>query len=99
VASSYLVTDCSIIIFNEHPLMLCSWIIAWLLLYLQKNLDNNKKKIRATLLLILVLGYSLTLHTRAIAFWLAVGIAVLFYAWIYRRFLISIPAAVISGGV
>lgn len=99
VASSYLVTDCSIIIFNEHPLVLCSWIIAWLLLYLQKNLDNKKKKIRGTLFLFLVLGYSLTLHTRAIAFWLAAGIAVLFYAWLYRRCLISIPASVISGGV
>ena len=99
VAASYLVAVRGILIFNEHALILLAWLLVWILLKLQDVLRNRKWKIIYTILLVLVLTYGLTLHTRAILLWIAVGFAIIFYSWTHRKCLISVPTAFIGGGI
>lgn len=99
IVCSYFVTNASIVIFNEHGLILLSWIIAWLFFKLYENIDNKRRKIYYTIILMVALAYGLTLHTRAILLWVALAITVLFFSWTYKRCLISIPAALFSGGL
>lgn len=101
VASSYLVMTASIVVFNEHGLILISWVCAWILLKLDESVKagGKKKKMFYTLLLMIVLAYGLTLHTRVLMMWIALVITVILYAWIYKRFLISLPVSIIIGGI
>lgn len=99
VVASYLVAVRGILIFNEHALILVAWVIAWILMKLQDESSYKKQKIIYTVALTLLLTYSLTLHTRSILLWIAVGFAIVFYAWTYRKCLISIPTSVVFGGI
>ncbi len=99
VAAAYLVANRGILIFNEHGMVLAVWLLAWLLMKLQDIGGSRKKKVIYTLLLMAVLVYSLTLHTRSVLLWLAVVFAVVFYAWTYRKCLVSVPVVVAVGGI
>lgn len=101
IVSSYCVMTTSTIVFNEHGLILISWLIAWLLLKLNECVQSNSKKKKAvyTVILMLILAYGLTLHTRTILLWIALGITVTFYGWTYRKLLVSAPALIITGTV
>jgi hypothetical protein len=97
VGCSFLLETRATIISNEHPLLLVCWLIVCTLLILESNIDNNKKRIQYTILLVLLLVYSLTLHTRAITLWLALGLCVIFYFWVYRKWIVSLPVFAILG--
>lgn len=99
VACGYFVATESIVVFNEHMIILLSWIAAWLLLKLQENIENKKKKIGYTFVLFIVMSYSLTIHTRMLIFWAALVVTILFYAWTYKKCLISVPTAAITGTI
>lgn len=99
IAASYFVMTTGIVVFNEHGIILVSWLVTWLLLKLQACIDNKWKKRMYTVLLLLVLSYGLTIHTRMILLWIVLPVVVLFYFWTYRKWLISIPVALCSGGL
>lgn len=99
IASSYMVVTYIIYVFNEHPMILCSWVLALLLILLVKYIDDKKKKAILTLLLLLVLSYSLTLHTRAITFWIAFFALLILFFWGYRKWIVSLPVAIGAGGL
>ena len=44
IACSYMVVTYVTYVFNEHPMILCSWMIALLLILLVKYVDDKKKK-------------------------------------------------------
>lgn len=98
LASSYMVVRRVMMVYNEHPLILISWIVAWLLLVLHEAADHafQKKRIVSTILLFGIMAYSLTLHTRSWTYWIALGITVLFYFIVYRKWIISIPTAIVG---
>ena len=98
VISGYFVMTRANVIFNEHALVLISWIIMVLLFKLHQNNEKSGEKILYTLLLMGVLGWSMTLHTRAVTYWIALAVLVVFYYICYRRWIVSVPAA-IGGGV
>jgi hypothetical protein len=97
IGCSYLLETRATLISNEHPLLLVCWITAWLLLILESSLDNKKKRAKYTIILVLVLIYSLTLHTRAITLWIALVVSVLLYFWIYRKWIVSLPVFAVLG--
>lgn len=97
IGCSYLLESRATIISNEHPLQLICWLIVWILLILDSCIDNKKKRIKYTIILVLVLVYSLTLHTRAITLWLALGVCVIFYFWVYRKWIVSLPVFAFLG--
>lgn len=97
VGCSYLIETRATIISNEHPLLLICWITTWLLLILESSIDNKKKRAKYTIILVLILIYSLTLHTRAITLWIALGFCIIFYFWVYRKWIVSLPILAILG--
>ena len=98
IVSGYFVMTRAHVIFNEHAMILVSWIIMVLVLQLHKNVQSPKKKAFYTLLLMVVLGWSMTLHTRSLTYWIALVILVPFYFICYKQWIVSVPVA-IGGGV
>lgn len=94
VTCSYMMVSRAVFITNEHPLILITWIAAWLILLLCECNDKKGKAIY-TFGLLMLLSYSLLIHTRAMTYWIALVILVVLYALIYRKCLISIPVSVV----
>lgn len=99
IGCSYMLNTEANILYNEHPFLLVTWLIAIILLKLNEVIDNKKKKAIWTILLIIVLGYSLTLHTRAWVLWMALAILVVAYYFAYRKWLISLPVCFTLGAL
>jgi hypothetical protein len=91
VASSYLLDTRSTNLLNETPLMFICWLILLILFRLNEAAQMSGKKNKYTILLILALAYSVTLHTRAILLCIALVCTVFFYYWIYKKWLVSPP--------
>lgn len=98
VVCAYFVFTRANVVFNEHGLVVITWVTAWILAKLDINSDDRKKRAGFTLLLMLVLSYAMSLHTRALTYWLALGVLLLIYFWIYRRWLVSVPLCIAGGG-
>ncbi len=73
---------------NEPMLILIAWTIVYLLTVLQDNI-SKKKRNAYSLFLFFILGYSLTVHTRAYIYVLAVLIVCIIFHLIYRRALVN----------
>ncbi len=73
---------------NEPMLILLGWCLFYLLIVLQDNL-NQRQRCNYSLLLATILAFSLTVHTRAYIYILAVIIVVISYHIIYKKTLIN----------
>lgn len=98
VACSYVVAVRTMIVYNEHMLNLLSWVFILILLMACKNEYSKSLKIRLSILCIIFLAYSLTVHTRAIIFWGAVAIAIIIARLLYKRWILSVPLLICIGG-
>lgn len=99
IIGSYMVVTRNTAIFNETPMILLTWLICWCLLALNQNNGMSKKKYLYTICLMVLLSYSLTLHTRAIVYWIAAIILEILYFLVVKRTLYSIKIAVIFATV
>lgn len=99
VACSYLVFLRAVYAYNEFIYDLFVWLIFWCLLELLQNQKNKVKKAVLTGVLMVLLVYEMTIHSRAVALWIALAVTVLFYLWVYRRCILSIPVTFILGGI
>lgn len=97
IASSFFVVTRASIVYNEHILILISWICMLILFKLIEYNGNIKKKRIYTFLLMICLAYSLTIHTRSIILWVAMIGTILFYIWSDRKLLISPGIFIITG--
>lgn len=79
---------------NEPMLVLICWILLWIILLLIKHNDNEKRKIKYTIDIILLLTYALTVHSRLMVLWLAFIALNLVYYFFYRRILISLKIGI-----
>lgn len=96
VMSSYMVVTRAVIVYNEHMLIFLTWVIIYLLLYMNYYEDKKKKRI-STFILALVLGYAYTIHTRAVIFVIILLILTVL-AYLYKRIkIIDIPTFAITG--
>ena len=91
VAVGYIFVTRATVYYNEHLLGFSAWLILLALLKLYQHEDSKKKCMLWTLLLTTVLGYSMTLHTRAMIFYAAVIGAVIVYALFYQKCLVNLP--------
>lgn len=96
LACSFMVVTRTTIFYNEHILIFISWLTAWLLCILA-TVEEKRKKRFYTLLLAVLLGYALTIHTRAMTYWLALAAVLVFFGWVYRKWLVS-PGVFAVGG-
>lgn len=85
------------VIYNENALILVSWLAMLIIYKLHEVVDNKKAKCAYTFLLIFLLSYSMTLHTRAVTFWIVLVILLVCYRWGYGKWLLSIPVMVFVG--
>lgn len=97
VCCSYLVAVRAVYTYPEFIYVLVMWLLAWVLLRMNACVDEKKKKILYTILMVLVLFYASTVHSRATAVWIAVVFGVIFYGWVYRKSLVSIPMCLVMG--
>lgn len=99
VAASYLVAVRVMMIFNEHMLIAVSWLIALTICKLIEHNDDYKKKSIYTILLMLELSYILTCHTRVKTYWYALIVLVILYRYLYKKWLVAVIPAFITGAV
>lgn len=67
-------------IINEHLYILINWLLVYILI---KMLEDHKHKILYRLCIILLLGYSLTVHEKAITLWLGVIATIIVFKYYY----------------
>lgn len=99
IACSYMVVTRTSVVFNEHMLIFNAWLIALLLCKLNEFHNDKKKKAIFTVLLFVVLSYSLLLHTRAITLWFSLALVIGIVYLIEKRMLLSLPILVGCGGL
>lgn len=97
ICCSYLVAVRAVYTYPEFIYVLVMWLLAWVLLRMNACVDDKKKKIAYTVLLVLVLFYASTVHSRATAAWLAVAFGIVYYGWVYRKTLVSVPVCLVMG--
>ena len=89
VAMSYFIYWPIAMVYNEHIYIVLWWVIIFLFIKLLENENNKKKKNIYTLLLILTMMYSYTIHARATALWVGIVIGILLYKIAYKNWVIS----------
>lgn len=97
IAGSYLLAYRATTFSNEHPLTLIAWLTAWLLMSMVKNDEDIRRKRRNTFLLVLLLAYSLTVHTRAVTYWIALAVLIVLYRWRYGKWIVSWGTLAVCG--
>lgn len=96
---SYFVVTRAVIAYNEHILILLTWLLALLFCRLWSKMQSGdvKGKRIDTGLLALLLIYSLTIHVRALTFFLACGLMVVICRMIYKKWIVSRSLFIIFG--
>lgn len=99
-SASFMVATRATVIYNEHIMIFLTWVLVWILLKLHSCVEDRLQVRIQTILLAAVLAYSLTVHTRALIYWLAVLSVVAGYLILYKKWLVSrlsaVPAALIG---
>lgn len=98
LGASYMLNTEAAILYNEHPLLVVTWLVILVLLKLERVIDDKKKRAGFTFLLFFLLVYSLTLHTRALLLAIAFAVVLFGYYFLYKKWLISWPVCFIGGG-
>lgn len=97
VACSYLVAVRATYTYPEFVYVLVVWLIVWVMCRLNGAQDRAKEKALYTAALFFLLACAYSLHSRALALWLAMGVTVVLYGWIYRKSYLSVPVCVVVG--
>lgn len=82
---------------NEPMLVLVCWGLLWLILLLVKHNNDNRQRIKYTILVMLLLTYTLTVHNRLMVLWLAFALLVVLYYIFYKKVLISLKIGIPLG--
>lgn len=99
VACSFMVVTRAMEVFNEHIIIGCIWIIALLICRLVANHTDKRQRVIDTVLMMLIFSYMLTTHTRTNVIWIALPIVVLCFYFVYKRWLVAVIPAIITGAV
>ena len=78
-------------IINENPLIFLCWIILYIMLNMQQNVERNKSVKKLSVYLGLILCFGLTVHTRFLMIWFAVFIAIVAYYVFRKKIFVNIP--------
>lgn len=101
LVAAFLMVNRALVVYNEHMLVLVSWLVALILCRLVSESRKEKPDYRMqavySVVLMLLLSYSLTLHTRAKTLWIALVILVILYFLLYKKWLVAKLPALLSG--
>ena len=87
ISASFFVSWHSTNAINESGLILCTWIIIYMIVILADSISVAKRRF-INILLAFVLGYTYTVHTRALIFVLSVIFIAILYQIFYQKSLI-----------
>lgn len=96
IVCSFLVSIRAVYTYPEFIYDLTVWLSIWVMFKLL-SVHTKKEKIIYTLLLLLCIGYAMTVHARGITLLISLIVALLFYYWVYRENIISIFTMIIFG--
>lgn len=82
-------------VYNETCLVLIGLLELYILLKMQEKRDRNESTLILTVILSLIMSYSLLVHTRSLYLWGAIVIFILTYLIMKRKLLVN-PAALVS---
>lgn len=89
VLVSYLVVNRVCTVSNEHPINLLVWLVVLILCRILNN-ENTLKRAQGGMLLVTLLIYGLTIHTRNIVICITVVLGIIIYMLVYQyRFVFS----------
>ncbi|MCI8669290.1 MAG: hypothetical protein HFI34_07205 [Lachnospiraceae bacterium] len=77
------------IVFNETAIIFLTWLIFYILLKMQDNSCNGRSKIKNTIIMVLIMGYGLTVHTRFVLVWGAVFVMLIIYGLVKKKILVN----------
>ncbi|NBH96961.1 hypothetical protein E5357_03245 [Hominisplanchenecus murintestinalis] len=101
LAAGFMMVNRALVVYNEHMLILASWLTALILCKLiaedRKERRDYRKQAAYSVVLMVLLSYSLTLHTRAKTLWIALVLLVLLYFLMYKSWLVAKIPALVSG--
>ena len=96
---SYLVAVRAVYTYPEFIYVLVVWLLVWVLFRLCEQVENKKARVYNTLLLLMLLVYAYSVHSRAVALWIGVAAGLLYYGIVYRKSLVSLPTIGVVGVV
>lgn len=97
VAVSFMVVTRTTVFYNEHGLILATWLLILIMVKLVcVKPEDKKSQVIWTIMLSLCLGFTLMLHTRAILYILVCVFTIVWYWFLYKKCLISIPVFAIG---
>lgn len=99
IASAYLVVARSQTSLNEHALIAVTWGIAFFLCKLVEYQHSYQKKSYATICLMLLMSYGLTIHERTKMYWIVIVLVVFIYYLFQKKWLVAKFPAVVAGGM
>ncbi|MCI8669291.1 MAG: hypothetical protein HFI34_07210 [Lachnospiraceae bacterium] len=86
-------------IINENPLVFLNWLVLYLILIMQRRVEEGKKVKAYTFLLGFLLCYGLTVHTRFIFTWCALLVAIIIYYLLRNKLFVNIPIMMAECGI
>lgn len=89
VAMSYFIYWPIAMVYNEHIYIVLWWVIIFLLIKLMEKDVSDKSKVVYTLLLVLTMTYSYTIHARATALWIGVIGGILLYRVTFKKWAVA----------
>lgn len=88
------------IVFNETAVIFLTWLIFYILLKMQDYSGSGRSNIKNTIILVLTMGYGLTVHTRFVLIWGAVFVMLIIYGFVKNKILVNIWIFLFgSGGI
>lgn len=99
LACGFFVCTRAMVVYNEHGLIFAAWIIALIVCKLLEYEGNKRKKQVYSVLLMAMICYSFTFHTRAKTFLYALIVLVALFYFVYKKMLVSPICAIVSGTV
>ncbi|MBD5496303.1 MAG: hypothetical protein HDR11_00860 [Lachnospiraceae bacterium] len=75
---------------NEPMIVLLCWSLLWLIFLLVKYHNCEKQNVKYTILVIILLTYALTVHSRLMVLWSAFVFLIIIYYIFYKRILVSL---------
>lgn len=88
ILAGYMVVTRANVVYNEHMLVFLSWLIVLLMFKIMVYQENKKKITIYSIILTLILLYSLTVHLRALIYAIAIGLVIILFWLKYRKCLV-----------
>lgn len=86
------------IIFNETALIFLTWLVLYILLKMQERSCTGCSNIKNTIVLVLIMGYGLTVHTRFVLIWGAVFVMLAVFGIVKKKILVNPWIFVLGAG-